>query len=417
MHGGIFEAEVLYGAAALKLFAQVTVMNGVLEPKFVLECIAVKEGHIIRNLKRRYFRLVADSSDSSKRSLLLFYGSGKEKATKVVNLVGAKIADRTDPLGNFTAEHICDISLDKLHNKHISFVVCFDSPSVCLEWRTCIHAFNSADSSAADTRDYLLLIQDGLDAGKVPTRPLVALRNMCVRNSAFRSAVVSNVSNMATVIALLPNEDADIQLNAISIVAACCDSPNRTQALQSAGALKALLQCVQTPCGADTSDGRNSEAALQAIAQMCSVSSWCQDIIKEAAGLKLFLKVMSLMKSKRQDSFLLKRMVSPAQSDCVIACTRHTFQACSKFPVPYANTVIKYGTVCKEGRLRCSDVLVCACCVHANFAARKSLKNRYFELKVGENFEPLLTVCKSQEDFEQGRFKYRLNLTGGTRLQ
>ena len=278
----------------------------------MLEGIAVKEGHVIRNLKRRYFRLLGDCSDPGKRSLLLYYGPDKEKATKIVDLVGAKVADRTDPLGNFTADHICDINLDKQRNGQISFVICFDSPTVCLEWRSCIHMFNSADSSADETHDYLLMIQDGLDAGKVPSRPRAALRNLCVRNAAFRSAVVSNDSNVATVIALLSNDDVDIQLSAITIVAACCGTPNGTQTFQCAGAVNALLQCVKLSGAANGSDGRNSEAALQAIAQMCSMSASCQDLLKEATNLKLFLKIMSLMKLKKQDSFLLKRVVNPS---------------------------------------------------------------------------------------------------------
>jgi hypothetical protein len=285
-----------------------TTKNDSSEPTFELEAIAVKEGHLIKNLKRRFFKLSGDSSDPSRRSLLLRYGPDKERATKVVDLVGAKVVDRTCSLGNFTSEHICEIILDPKRNGQLSFVMCFDSPSVCLEWRNCIHTFNSAGSSAAETRDFLSMIQDGLDAGKVPPRPLAALRNLCVRNIAFRSAVASVDTSVATVIALLPNDDADIQLCAITIVSACCDCPDRTQAFHSAGALKALLQC--TVPSASGADRRNSEAALQAVAQMCSMSSSCQDALKDAAGLNLFLKVMSLMKTKRQDSILLKRMVS-----------------------------------------------------------------------------------------------------------
>ena len=287
-----------------------TTKNDSLETTFELEAIAVKEGHVIKNLKRRFFKLSGDS-DPSRRSLLLRYGPNKERATKVVDLVGAKVVDRTCSLGNFTAEHICEIILDQKRNGQQFFVLCFDSPSVCLEWRNCIHTFNSAGSSAAETRDFLLMIQDGFDAGKVPARPLAALRNLCVRNIAFRSAVASFDANLATVIALLPNDEADIQLCAITIVSACCDCPDRTQAFQSAGALKALLQCAVA--SASGADGRNSEAALQAVAQMCSMSSSCQDALKEVAGLNLFLKVMSLMKTKRQDSILLKRMVSSKQ--------------------------------------------------------------------------------------------------------
>ena len=292
-----------------------TATNNFLEQNFVLEVMAVKEGHVIKNLKRRFFRLLGDSSNARKRSLLLYYGPDKAEATKFVDLVGAKLVDRTESLGNFTADHICDINLDKQRNAQVSsFVICFDSSQLCLEWKTCIQTFNSADSSAAETHDFLLLIRDGLDAGKVPPRPLAALRNLCVRNAAFRSAVSSNDSDVATVIALLLNDDTDIQLSAITIVTACCDSPTRTRTFQSAGALKALLQCVKTSGGADCSDSRNSEAASQAVAQMCSMSPGCQDLIKEAAGLKLFLKIMSLMKLKKQGTSLLKTLVSPSQN-------------------------------------------------------------------------------------------------------
>lgn len=292
-----------------------TAKSHFLEPNFVLEATAVKEGHVVKNLKRRFFRLLGNSSDARKRSLLLYYGPDKAQATKVVDLIGAKLVDRTDPLANFTADHICDINLDKQRNAQVSFVICFDSSAACLEWRTCIQTFNSADSSAAETHDFLLLIRAGLDAGKVPPRPLAALRNLCVRNAAFRSAVASNDSNVATVLALLLNDDADIQLSAITIVNACCDSPTRTQTFQSAGALKALLQCVgSSAAAADCSDSRNSEAALQAVAQMCSISPSCQDLLKEAASLKLFLKIMSLMKLKKQGSSLLKTMVRPSQN-------------------------------------------------------------------------------------------------------
>jgi hypothetical protein len=50
------------------------------------------------------------------------------------------------------------------------------------------------------------MIQDALDAGKVPPRPLAALRNLFVRNIAFRSAVASVDAILVTVIDLLPNQ-------------------------------------------------------------------------------------------------------------------------------------------------------------------------------------------------------------------
>ncbi len=73
--------------------------------------------------------------------------------------------------------------------------------------------------------------------------------------------------------------------------------------------------------------------------------------------------------------------------------------------------------ICKEGHIRCAPACVPQPQLLRNGALqryfRKSLKNRYFELKVGENFEPLLFVYYSQEDADQGAYKYRLNLAGG----
>ena len=278
---------------------------------FELEVMAVKEGHFVKNLKRRYFRLVGDTSKPGQRTLQMYYGPDKKSATKVVDLVGAVVDTQSKHLGGFPSEHVCTITLDKKRNGDMhTFILCFDSPSECSEWSSVIHAFNSADSSAAEARDYLTLIQEGAEAGKVPSRPLVTLRNLCVRNPSFRTAVIACEGGAASVTALLLHEDTDIQLSAISIVAACCDSPEHTQSFQSAGALKGLLRCTKDHSGAaDDPDGRRSEAALLAVAQMCSMSTSCQDVIKEVAGLGLFLKVMSLMKLKRRDSMLLKKLV------------------------------------------------------------------------------------------------------------
>ena len=297
--------------AGLESSASMAAVDVCLEPNFELEAMAVKEGHIIKNLKRRYFRLVGDSSSPSNRSLLLYYGSSKQEARKSVDLVGAKVADQTESLGNFSSEHVCCLHLDKKRNGNVGyFALCFDTPALCTEWKTCIHSFNTASSSTDEIREFLSLIQDSLVKGNLLslTRPLATLRNNCMRNPAFRSALTASEAGLATVIALLQHEDADIQLNAISIVAACCDSPHRTQAFQTSGALTLLLRCSQNHSGS-RSDGRNPEAALVAIAQMCSVSASCQDFLKDVAGLNLFLKVMSLMKTKRQDSLMLKKLV------------------------------------------------------------------------------------------------------------
>jgi hypothetical protein len=295
--------------AGLESSAAMAAVDVCLEPNFELEAMAVKEGHIIKNLKRRYFRLVGDSSSPSNRSLFLYYGSSKQEASKSVDLVGAKIADQTESLGNFSSEHVCCLHLDKQRNGNVGyFALCFDTPALCSEWKTCIHSFNTASSSSAEIRDLLSLIQDSWEKGNLPSRPLATLRNNCMRNPAFRSALTTSEAGLATVIALLQHEDADIQLNAISIVAACCDSLHRTQTFQTSGALTLLLRCSQDHSGS-RSDGRNPEAALVAIAQMCSVSASCQDFLKDVAGLNLFLKVMSLMKTKRQDSLMLKKLV------------------------------------------------------------------------------------------------------------
>jgi hypothetical protein len=66
--------------------------------------------------------------------------------------------------------------------------------------------------------------------------------------------------------------------------------------------------------------------------------------------------------------------------------------------------------VCKEGHIRFELLRVAL--QPPLTSQRKSLKNRYFELKVGENFEPWLIVYYSQEDADQGAHKYRLDLTG-----
>ena len=147
-----------------------------LGPKFELEAIAVKEGHVVKNLKRRYFRLVGDPSN---RSLFLYYGVNKQQASNFVDLVGAKLIDRTDALGNFSSEHVCSMHLDKKLNRDTDyFAMCFDSPAVCREWKACVHSFNSASSTAAETRELLSLIQVSLDAGSLPARLLVTLRNL-----------------------------------------------------------------------------------------------------------------------------------------------------------------------------------------------------------------------------------------------
>jgi hypothetical protein len=44
--------------------------------------------------------------------------------------------------------------------------------------------------------------------------------------------------------------------------------------------------------------------------------------------------------------------------------------------------------------------------------ARKSLNNRFFELKVGQNFNPLLFISLSQEHAGRGLHKHCLDLTG-----
>ena len=288
---------------------------------FQLETFAVKQGQFIKNLKRRYLRLVGDTSKPSQPSLQLYYGPDKKSATNVIDLVGAVVDTQAEHLGGFPSEHVCTIKLDKKRNDNMqTFIMCFDSPSECSEWSSAIHAFNCADSSAAEARDYLTLIQESVEAGRLPSRPLVTLRNLCVRNPAFRTAVIACEGGVMVVTALLLHDDIDIQLSAISIVASCCDSPEHTQAFQSAGALKGLLRCTKEHSGgADDPDGRRSEAALLAVAQMCSKATSCQDAVKEVAGLNLFLKVMSLMKLKRRDSMLLKKLVRDYN-----ACLSHT---------------------------------------------------------------------------------------------
>jgi hypothetical protein len=284
------------------------------EQKFELEAIAVKEGHFIKNLKRRHFKLVGDCSSPSNRSLFLYYGADKEHATNVTDLLGAQIIERTVALGNFSSEHVLAMNLDRKRNSDKSyFAMCFDSASMCSEWKSCIHSFNSATSSAAETRDYLALIQESSAAGSLPVRPLATLRNLCVRNAVYRAAVTTSDSGVDIVISLLHHDDADMQLCALTIVTACCDTQHRAQAFQAAGVLPALLRCTQTKehsgSAADGSSGHNSDAALTALAQMCSASTGCQDALKDAAGLNLFLKVMSLMRGRKQDALLLKKLV------------------------------------------------------------------------------------------------------------
>jgi hypothetical protein len=288
-----------------------TVIDACLEKNFEIEVVAVKLGHVIKNLKRRFFKLVGNTSQIGSFSLLLHYGPDREHATHTIDLIGASIENMSHPIGNFPCDHVCSLNLDRARNNDCgAFVMCFDSASVCSDWRSTISAFNSATASITETREYLSMIKEGMDANNVPLRPLVALRNLCTRNPSYRCAVGGSAEGAATLVALLLHRNADIQLSAISIVAACSDSSNRTQAFESAGALKSLLRCIQELAGScDSSNAQISDAALHAIAQMCSMSTSCQDYLKEVAGLKLFLKVMSVMNSKRKDRLILKKLV------------------------------------------------------------------------------------------------------------
>jgi hypothetical protein len=288
------------------------------EQKFELEAIAVKEGHFIKNLKRRHFKLVGDASSPSNRSLFLYYGADKEHASNVADLLGAQVVERTVALGNFLPEHVLAMNLDKKRNSDRGyFAMCFDSALMCSQWKTCIHSFNSATSSAAETRDYLSLIQESSASGSLSVRPLVTLRNLCARNAVYRAAVTQSDCGVEVAVALLRHHDADVQLSAITLVSACCDCQHRTGAFHAAGALSALLRCTQTQehsgSAADGCSGRNCDAALVALAQMCSTSTACQDVLKDVAGLDLFLKVMSLMKGRRQDALMLKKLVRTEQ--------------------------------------------------------------------------------------------------------